>query len=167
MNTVTRLRRLSSCSVNAFYSPFTSHFSFAQVYKLLWSERCGATWPCMEHIGHQCMPELNYLEHGKWRHSVCKVSTHSCASAAARNMTQSKPVQDGEICKVFPLSPSGVTGDWRMLMVNVPAGRKLMSHLLAYAEYRACILPLRSKNNHYIRSDMFAFVSCNRKCCGR
>jgi len=35
------------------------------------------------------MPDLNYLELGKWRQSTCK---------------------DGEVCKVFPLSPAGVTG---------------------------------------------------------
>eukprot|EP00227_Mantoniella_beaufortii_P008174 CAMPEP_0197583694 /NCGR_PEP_ID=MMETSP1326-20131121/6530_1 /TAXON_ID=1155430 /ORGANISM="Genus nov. species nov., Strain RCC2288" /LENGTH=323 /DNA_ID=CAMNT_0043147949 /DNA_START=264 /DNA_END=1232 /DNA_ORIENTATION=+ len=73
----------------------------SKVYKLLWSERCDATWPCIENIGHQCIPDLNYLELGKWRHSACK---------------------EGEVCKVFLLSPAGTTGDWRMLMISVPAG---------------------------------------------
>lgn len=73
MSIAIQLQRFVSTK-QVFHFHLATILRFAlQVYKLLWSERCGATWPCIEHIGHQCMLELNYLEHGKWRHSACKV----------------------------------------------------------------------------------------------
>jgi len=36
-------------------------------YKMLWSERCGADWPCDVFVSSKCAPLLHNLYQGKWR----------------------------------------------------------------------------------------------------
>jgi len=71
----------------------------SKVYKILWAERCGADWPCKEVIGRQCMPDLQYVQHGKWHVTGC---------------------QDTEVCQMFSLAEEGKSDNWRMLAVEVP-----------------------------------------------
>lgn len=47
----------------------------AKEYKVLWSESCGADWPCSTFIGNRCHPVVNYMKNARWAKSSCKDSS--------------------------------------------------------------------------------------------
>lgn len=44
-----------------------------QEYKVLWSESCGADWPCSTFIGNKCEPVLNVMKKKRWEQTKCVV----------------------------------------------------------------------------------------------
>lgn len=52
----------------------------SQEYKVLWSESCGADWPCSNFIGNKCEPVLNVMKNKRWEQTKCVDSTTICHS---------------------------------------------------------------------------------------
>jgi len=46
-----------------------------QEYKILWSESCGADWPCSNFIGNKCEPVINFMKNKHWKQTKCAVMT--------------------------------------------------------------------------------------------
>jgi len=41
-------------------------------YKMLWSERCDADWPCKIHVKNKCGALLHHFHNGKWKKLALK-----------------------------------------------------------------------------------------------
>ncbi|XRB11701.1 hypothetical protein RI054_03g15340 [Pseudoscourfieldia marina] len=69
------------------------------VYKILWSERCLADWPCSELVSRRCMPDLSYVDDDRWRTATCS---------------------DGVTCVELLVGAKHASRSWRLVQVVVP-----------------------------------------------
>lgn len=72
-------------------------------YKMLWSERCGADWPCEVHVSSKCIPFLYYYYRRSWQKLFCKEK-----DLGQKNFCHSK------------LGPSGDDSSVQLYFLDIP-----------------------------------------------
>ena len=91
---------------------------------MLWSERCGADWPCDVFVSSKCAPLLHNLYQGKWRklnHKKEIVIEYRCFfECRAYIITQSD-------FGSFQLLPNVTEKHLYLFFVDIPPGNSLAS----------------------------------------
>lgn len=79
------------CAKQNFFGALTRESDYSnpqsQEYKILWSESCGADWPCSNFIGNKCEPVINFMKNKHWKQTKCADPTTVCHSFSLEKRT--------------------------------------------------------------------------------